>query len=95
MLNLKRGFEVISCNKVKQSTKYPIKFIDCVHEDWFCHPKRSSGAACCPLAFYSSVNNGLYIISKNLEAFQTTKIKKLFGSYFLHIRIVEAVSSFL
>jgi len=24
-----------------------------------CHSKRSSGVACCPLAFYSSVNNGL------------------------------------
>jgi len=27
----------------------------------FCHPKRSSGAAYCTLAFYSSVNNGLYV----------------------------------
>jgi len=33
----------------------------CIHGNWFYHPKRSSGVACCPLAFYSSVNNGLYI----------------------------------
>ena len=31
------------------------------YEDWFCHPKRFGSAACCPLAFYSSVNIGLYI----------------------------------
>jgi len=34
--------------------------------NWFCHPKRSSGAACCRLAFYSSVNNGLYILSSKI-----------------------------
>ena len=21
----------------------------CIHKDWFCHPKRPSGIACCPL----------------------------------------------
>ena len=27
----------------------------CVYEDWFCHPKRINGAACCLLASYSCV----------------------------------------
>ena len=29
----------------------------CVYEDWFCHPKRSSGVTYCPSASYSCVSN--------------------------------------
>lgn len=32
------------------------KSMNVVFEYWFCHPKRSSGAACCPLASYSHVS---------------------------------------
>ena len=35
--------------------KFQIRCI--VYEDWFCHLKRFNDRACCPLIFYSSVNN--------------------------------------